>query len=179
MAIGVPGAVKTRSRLLRSRSDNQPSQSRACHIVMRALTLIAMTAIAATAGAQSTPARPSTAVVGRGAFWAISVADLDAASRWYAEKFGLKVSIESPKTENPAAVVLEGNGLTVELIRHRGSKPRTGDMVLTQGLVKAGVVVDDFGGTLETLRSKGVQIAFGPYPARPGQRANVIVRDLE
>ena len=87
--------------------------------------------------------------------------------------------MESPKTENPAAVVLEGNGLTVELIRHTGSKLRTGDPVLAQGFVKAGVVVDDFDGTLAMLRTKGVQIAFGPYPAKPGQRANVIIRDLD
>ena len=118
-------------------------------------------------------------MAGRGAFWAISVADLGAASQWYAEKFSLKVVMASPKTENPAAVVLEGNGLTVELIRHSGSKPRTGDPVLTQGFVKAGVVVDDFDATVSTLRSKGVSIAYGPFPARAGQRANVIVRDLE
>jgi catechol 2,3-dioxygenase-like lactoylglutathione lyase family enzyme len=145
---------------------------------MRVLALIAVMAFAATAAAQS-PARPSTALVGRGAFWAISVSDLNAASRWYAEKLGLKVVMESPKAENPAAVVLEGNGLTVELIRHAGSKPRTGDPVLAQGFVKAGVVVDDFDGTLAMLRTKGVQIAYGPYPAKAGQRANVIIRDVD
>jgi len=146
--------------------------------IMRALALIAVMAFAATAAAQA-PARPSTALVGRGAFWAISVTDLDAASRWYAEKLGLKVVMESPKTENPAAVVLEGNGLTVELIRHGGSKPRTGDPVLAQGFVKAGVIVDDFDGTLAMLRTKRVQIAYGPYPAKAGQRANVIIRDVD
>jgi hypothetical protein len=56
---------------------------------------------------------------------------------------------------------------------------RTGEPVLTQGFVKAGVVVDDFDGTLAMLRSKGVSMAFGPFLARAGQRANVIVRDLE
>ena len=146
--------------------------------IMRALALIAVMAFAATTAAQS-PARPSTAIVGRGAFWAISVSDVGAASKWYSEKIGLRVVMESPKTENPSAVVLEGNGLTVELIRHTGSKPRTGDLVLTQGFVKAGVVVDDFDGTLAMLRTKGVQIAYGPYPAKVGQRANVIIRDMD
>ena len=140
---------------------------------------MAVTAFGATAGAQSAPARPSAPSVGRGAFWAISVADLSAASRWYAEKLGLKVVMESPRTENPAAVVLDGNGLTVELIRHSGSKPKTGDPVLTLGFIKAGVVVDDFDAMVATLRSKAVQIAYGPYPAKAGQRANVIIKDLE
>ena len=142
---------------------------------------MALSVLAGGLDAQSPPVRPTPipSVVGRGAVWALSVADLSASSRWYAEKFGLKVVMESPKTENPAAVVLEGDGLTVELIQHSGSKPRTGDPVLTQGLVKAGVVVDDFDGIVAMLRSKGVSIAYGPFPARAGQRANVIVRDLE
>jgi hypothetical protein len=29
------------------------------------------------------------------------------------------------------------------------------------------------------LRTKGVQIAYGPYPAKTGQRANVIIRDID
>jgi catechol 2,3-dioxygenase-like lactoylglutathione lyase family enzyme len=146
---------------------------------MRAFALIVLTSLAARSSAQSAPARPTAGVSGRGAFWAISVADLSAASRWYAEKLGLKVVMESPKTENPAVVALEGNGLVVELIRNSASKPRAGDPILSRGLVKAGVIVDDFDATVAMLRAKSVPIAFGPYPARPGQRANVIVRDLE
>ena len=45
------------------------------------------------------------------------------------------------------------------------------------GLFKAGVVVDDFDKTLATLRSRGVEFAFGPFPARPNQRANVLIKD--
>jgi hypothetical protein len=45
------------------------------------------------------------------------------------------------------------------------------------GYFKAGIVVDDYDTTLEALRARGVEIAMGPFPARPGQRANVIVRD--
>lgn len=40
-----------------------------------------------------------------------------------------------------------------------------------------GVIVSDFEKTLSTLKERGADIAFGPFPARPGQRANVIVRD--
>jgi len=45
------------------------------------------------------------------------------------------------------------------------------------GLVKAGILVDDFPATLETLRARGVTIAYGPFPSRPDQKANVIIKD--
>ena len=35
------------------------------------------------------------------------------------------------------------------------------------------------GWQLASLRAASVPFAFGPYPARAGQRANVIVRDPE
>ena len=39
------------------------------------------------------------------------------------------------------------------------------------------MIASDFEKTLSTLKERGTDIAFGPFPARPGQRANVIVRD--
>ena len=35
----------------------------------------------------------------------------------------------------------------------------------------------DFDKTLAILKARNVPIAFGPFPARPNQRANVIIRD--
>jgi hypothetical protein len=48
---------------------------------------------------------------------------------------------------------------------------------LVHGISKVGVIVDDFDGTLATLKARGVEIYIGPFPARNGQRANVIVKD--
>jgi hypothetical protein len=45
------------------------------------------------------------------------------------------------------------------------------------GIFKAGLIVEDLDRTLATLRARGVDIAMGPFPARAGQRANVIIRD--
>jgi len=36
---------------------------------------------------------------------------------------------------------------------------------------------DDFDGAVARLKARGVEIAFGPCPAREGQRANVLIRD--
>lgn len=114
----------------------------------------------------------------RGAFFALSVPDLDASTRWYQEKLGLAVTLQVSRGEGPAAAtVLEGGGLIVELIQHRDAKPAAGESHLVHGFFKAGMIVENLDATLAELRSRGVEVAYGPYPAEGGQRANVIVRD--
>ena len=155
---------------------------------MRLLPLLccAMFATRAVAQAPTTPAsRAVVGVAGRGAFWALSVADVKSMSQWYADKFGLHVTLDPPKANGAKVVVLEGDGLTVELIQHDNAKPRrtlaptATDPVLLHGIAKAGVVIDDFDKTVASLRAASVPFAFGPFPARSGQRANAIIRDPE
>lgn len=49
--------------------------------------------------------------------------------------------------------------------------------MLVHGIFKVGVVIDDYEKTLAMLKARGVQIAFGPFPARGDQPANVLIRD--
>jgi catechol 2,3-dioxygenase-like lactoylglutathione lyase family enzyme len=116
-------------------------------------------------------------LAGTGAFFALSVADLAASERWYGAKLGLRPILRLPKSGKTAVVVLAGEGLIVELIQHDDATPLGKDPVLALGITKAGVIVDDYDRTLARLVAKNVEIAYGPWPARPGQRANVIVRD--
>jgi hypothetical protein len=61
----------------------------------------------------------------KGAFFALSVADLDASANWYAEKCGL----QAPKTKTLKSAVivlvynLAGRGLLVELIQSDEAMP--------------------------------------------------------
>jgi catechol 2,3-dioxygenase-like lactoylglutathione lyase family enzyme len=112
-----------------------------------------------------------------GAALALSVSDLQASSRWYQEKFGLKVTMNVPVSTTPGVIVLEGGGLTVELIQHPEAKASDKDPILAHGFFKAGFSVQDFDRTLAMLRERGVEIAYGPFPKRADQRANVIIRD--
>ena len=79
--------------------------------------------------------------------------------------------------------MLQGSGLTVELIHADAAvplaslSPKVKDPVGVYGFVKAGILVDDFDGTLAALRSRGVAIAYGPFTARPDHKANVIIKD--
>ena len=146
--------------------------------------LCALISIAgALACAASAVNEDSRAFASSGAFFALSVSDIGASARWYEDKLGLKI-IAKPARSGPAdVVVLEGGGLIVELIQHDEAvardelRPAIGDAVRLHGYFKAGLIVKDFDVTLAALRTRGVDIAYGPYPAREGQRANVIIRD--
>ena len=133
--------------------------------------------------AARSPAQSDPPIAARGAFFALSVEDLDASTRWYQDALGLSVMMRSPRQNGAAAVALEGGGLIVELIQQDASMPlkravpAITDRMQVHGLVKGGVVVADFDATVARLRERHVTFAFGPYPARPGQRANVILED--
>jgi catechol 2,3-dioxygenase-like lactoylglutathione lyase family enzyme len=128
-------------------------------------------------------AQGASSINAAGAFFALSVPDLKASTQWYEQKLGLKVVMTAPKKDGVAVAVLEGGGLIVELIERDGAVPLSKaapgakDNTYLQGIFKAGVIVDDFGKTVGTLKSRGVEIAYGPFPARADQRANIIVRD--
>jgi catechol 2,3-dioxygenase-like lactoylglutathione lyase family enzyme len=111
-----------------------------------------------------------------GAFFAVSVASMAPSVAWYRDKLGLDVTLE---VQGPTQVtVLEGGGLTVELIRDPAARrPSASRPELVHGFFKAGFMVRDFDRAVEELRARGVTIAFGPFPATPQQRANVIIRD--
>ena len=119
---------------------------------------------------------PAPLITTAGAFFGLNVADIDASTQWYAEKLGLKVVMQAPRSgQIPAVTVLEGGGLIVELVERTDAVAPGASPV--RGFMKAGVIVDDFEKVLATLTARGVPIAFGPFPARSDQRANVIVRD--
>jgi catechol 2,3-dioxygenase-like lactoylglutathione lyase family enzyme len=154
---------------------------------MKLRLLVLCLALPASALGQPTATAASDAAVIKvaGAAFALSVADIEASAKWYTEKLGLRVIMRAPRTDatRASAIVLQGGGLTVELVQHDDAVPlrtvRPGDRgaISIHGIFKVGVTVDDFNKTLATLRARGVDIAYGPYPKRPDQPANVIIRD--
>jgi len=112
-----------------------------------------------------------------GGFFAVAVSDLDASARWYAEKLGMTVVRRMLNAGTSSVTVLAGGGLIVELVHNADARPTGGDVGQAHGIFKAGIVVDSLGKTIELLRSRGVEIAFGPFPARPDALSNCIIRD--
>ena len=145
--------------------------------------LLICSVLAVTTGRPDAQSPSSSVMSSRGAFFALSVADRKASANWYREKLGLAVVMEDAGEGRPSVTVLEGGGLIVELIQNDAAMPlaqaapAVRDRMLVHGLVKTGVIVDNFDETLAAFRERHVDIAYGPFPARPNQRANVIVRD--
>src|SRR5215510_8300168 len=75
----------------------------------------------------ATAATPAATVTATGAFFGLSVVDLQASTSWYENKLGLTVTLQVPHSaEMRAAVtVLTGGGLTVELVQHDDASARS------------------------------------------------------
>jgi catechol 2,3-dioxygenase-like lactoylglutathione lyase family enzyme len=104
----------------------------------------------------------------RGGYVALSVADLDASAKWYAETFDLAIvrnHSQSPDNKS-AATILRGNGLIVELIQHADAMPLNraapalSRAFQVHGIFKSGIVVDDLDATFKELNTRKVEIAF-------------------
>ena len=129
---------------------------------MRTLTLLLVLCAPAVIVAKA----PVTAV--HGGYVALSVADLDASAKWYAETFDLAIvrnRSQSPDKKS-TATILSGNGLIVELIRHadamplRQAAPSLSRNFQIHGIFKSGVVVDDLDATFKELTARKVEMAF-------------------
>ena len=118
-----------------------------------------------------------------GAFIGLSVPDLQASIKWYSDKLGLQITMQEPKRDKASFAVLEGGGLIVELVQLDDAKslkqvaPSVTDRPFLHGPFKSGMIVEDYERLLGTFKERGVEIAYGPFPARDRQRANVIIRD--
>ena len=109
---------------------------------------------ATSAGAQ-TPSSPPVAVEPPGpAFFAMRVADFEAASAWYREVLDLDVANELDAEDGGYSIqILSGPGLMVELIEQRDVPPASDPHL---GLFKAGIHVADLDGLHQRLLALGV-----------------------
>ena len=150
---------------------------------MKMMSWLVGSMLPAIAGAQTAASEPAPAFRVAGAFFALSVEDLDASTTWYAEKLGMRVVMRATLGKVKLNI-LEGGGLMVELMDREGSVPLASvapgiadEFNHVQRLTKVGVVVEDWDGLLAMLKARGVEIAMGPFPKRADQRANLLIKD--
>lgn len=149
-------------------------------IILALLLVVASGAVEAQTAAETAPVLEA-----KGSFFALSVANMDSSVRWYREKLGLKVAMQVPRSDptRAAMTLLQGGGLTVELVQQdesvplRNFLPEPKGALFVHGIFKVGVTVDDFDVSLAALRARGVDIAIGPFPKSATQPANAIIRD--
>src|SRR5215207_1657143 len=104
---------------------------------MRSLLLLPVAALLlASRDAVGTPARDAPVLQASGAFFALSVADIETSARWYEERLGLAVVMRAPRTDETraAVTVLRGGGLTVELVRHDDARPTDANALHRHGI---------------------------------------------
>jgi catechol 2,3-dioxygenase-like lactoylglutathione lyase family enzyme len=92
---------------------------------------------------------------------ALPVADLDAASRWYSDNFGM-VEVERRQEPSPA-VILERNGTRIGFCKNGGDASQDGAAILVTG-------IEDIRNELE---EKGVKTGNWRVDERDGQRFQV------
>ena len=150
----------------------------------RLLLLAAILVYTGTAIGADSPRKTEPIPLANGAFFALSVQDIQASGAWYREKLGLKVLLHPPRGGGPGEVlILEGGGLIVELIQHDDARalgklnPPVSDPFYLHGFFKSGVFVANLDAALALLKQRGVTIVHGPYAANDNIPANFIISD--
>src|SRR5919199_2913193 len=144
-------------------------------ILMATLLVVSVTsAMAQTKTKPSPTSSPDTIIAqSTGAFFALSVADINIVSRWYQEKLGFKVLSQGEAPNKIAKfAILEGDGNLIELIQHREAKPLSvvapeiKSAYQVHGIFKIGMVVKNLDGVYQELKKRGVSIAYDLMPAK-------------
>ena len=92
---------------------------------------------------------------------ALPVADIDSASRWYSENFGM-VKVERRLEPSPT-VILERNGTRIGFCRNGGDASQDGAAILVTGI----------GDMKNELKARGVKIGNWRVDERNGQQFQV------
>lgn len=145
-----------------------------------ALALLLTSALSQTPAPVATPAP---ILMSAPQFFAISVPDADASSRWYQDVLGLKVIREIKPVDGQVHVfILGSDSLHVEVLEMKGARPvaevipgANGEF-LVHGVFKAGFFVPSLEPVVAALKAKGVKFAFDITQDQTGVRF-VIIED--
>jgi catechol 2,3-dioxygenase-like lactoylglutathione lyase family enzyme len=121
-----------------------------------------------------------------GAFFALSVANVETVSQWYRDFLKLKVA-KSGEAPNGIAkfALLEGEGVLVELIQHREAKDRSAvapsatEAYQIHGIFKVGMIVEGLEGIYSRAKEQHIPIAYDMMPAKDIPLRSFSVRDPE
>ena len=112
----------------------------------------------------------------------LSVADLDAQTKWYSEAFGLRVStpFEIAPIELRGVFLVGQNGLAIELLQRTGSKPglqaaNPAEALLTQGYGHICLRIEDVDAVHAQLLDAGASERMAPQQSpEPGVRMSFV-----
>ena len=146
--------------------------------------ILAIVFLAASAFAQQSGPPPAFESP-RGAYFALSVKDLNVSAAWYEQKLGFReVKQGAARDGKSRTIVLDRDGVVLELVHHRDSVDGTRlrkdyKPYLVYGVFKIGLIVDDADHTLQRLKANGVEIANGPWTDQELHMRSFFIRDNE
>jgi methylmalonyl-CoA/ethylmalonyl-CoA epimerase len=101
----------------------------------------------------------------------ISVADIKASMAWYEQMLGFRLVSDNYYEQLPARIAfMELGGFSIELFQVPGAAPLPDDRrvpnldIRTHGTKHVAYAVKDLSGLMETLKSKGVDVAIDIFP---------------
>lgn len=117
------------------------------------------------------PARGGDLPPTAGAFYAISVSNLEDSIAWYKDNLGFSV-VSRAKNEARAGAVLEKRGALLEIAEFSGAAPRHPGLESHQvyGIFKLGFTTASLDEAFEHLRARGVEIFFPIVKASDAHR---------
>lgn len=141
-----------------------------------------MTVVFAACGALASYAQEVELPATNGAFYAISVRNIDEAVAWYTDHLGFKVESQGRNDQRRGAL-LSRPGAVLELSEFAGAMAREAvrpglESHEVYGIFKIGFTTTDLDQTYEILKNKGVEIFFPVVTAADGNRTFGI-KDLD
>lgn len=121
-----------------------------------------------------------------GSFFALSVGDIQATTKWYEDKLGFRVLKTGTAWGDKVRFALLGaDGAVIEIIQHKNAKPLSAvapditESFQLHGIFKMGVIVADLDETYRRVKERGVPIAYEIMPARDIPYRSFSIRDNE
>jgi catechol-2,3-dioxygenase len=123
---------------------------------------------------------------GQGTFFALSVGDVAAMSRWYQDTLGLRVRVSGEAPNKIAKfAILEGSSALVELIQHSKASdravvaPSATEAHMIHGVFKVGMIVGDLDALYARIKQRGIAVAYELMPAKDLPLRSFTIRDPE
>jgi catechol 2,3-dioxygenase-like lactoylglutathione lyase family enzyme len=121
-----------------------------------------------------------------GAFFALSVADVDAMSAWYRDKLGFRIASHGEAPNKIAKfAILEAEGSILEMIQRSDAKPLAKAVpgakgaYEVHGIFKAGFHVADLDAVHKRVKERGIPVAYDLMPAKDVDLRSFTIRDPE
>ncbi len=115
-----------------------------------------------------------------GAFFALSIADINTTSHWYRDHLGFTI-VKSGEAPNKIAkfALLQNGDAVIEIIQHANAKPRTGAAHEAHGIFKVGFHMRDLDAVYARVKAHEIPIAYDLMPAKDIALRSFSIRDNE